>query len=155
MDTTPTPPTPPTPPAPEYKSAQYEFSEESNRTVAALADSMRVVATLMQLLGLAFVIFFVMQLLHTLKNRENFFPAIGLGASMLLCLAFGFWTAGAAASFRKIVETKNEDIWHLMRALRGLHHMYATLKAIIYCGIVLAIVGVVLAVMNYFRAGVE
>lgn len=147
--------TPPTPPAPEFRSAQYEFTEEHNRTLSRLADSMRVVATLMQLLGLAFVVFFVVQLMHTLKNRDNFFPAIGLGASMLLCLAFGFWTSGAAASFRKIVETKNEDVWHLMRALRSLHHMYATLQAIIYSGLVLAVVGVALAVLNYFKAGAE
>ncbi len=147
--------TPPTPPAPEYKSAQYEFTEEHNRTVAKLADAMRTVATLMQLLGLVFVIFFAMQLLHTLKNRDNFFPAIGLGAAMLLCLAFGFWTSGAAASFRKIVETKNEDVWHLMRALKTLHNMYSTLQAIIYSGIVLAVVGLALAVLNYFRAGAE
>lgn len=147
MDPTPTPPTPPV----EYKSAQYEFTEEQNRTVGALADSMRTVATLMQLLGLAFAIFFVLQLMHTLKNRENFFPAIGLGASMLLCLAFGFWTGGAAASFRKIVETKNEDVWHLLRALKSLHHMYSTVQAIIYSGLVLAVVGIGLAVMRYLQ----
>lgn len=147
-----TPETTPSSPA-EYKSAQYEFNEEHNRTIGALADSMRVVASLMQLLGLVFAIFFAFQLLHTLKNRENFFPAIGLGASMLLCLAFGFWTAGAAASFRKIVETKNEDVWHLMRAMKSLHHMYATMRAIVYVGIVMAIIGVAMAVVSYFKVG--
>lgn len=145
--------TPPEPtPAPaEYKSGQHEFSEEHNRTIAGLADSMRVVASLMQLLGLAFAIFFAFQLLHTLKNRDNFFPAIGLGASMLLCLAFGFWTSGAAASFRKIVETKNEDLWHLTKALKNLHNMYATMRAIVYCGLLLAVVGVAMAAISYFK----
>ena len=138
------------PPA-DYKSGQYEFTEEHNRVIGGLADSMRVVASLMQLLGLAFAIFFAFQLLHTLKNRDNFFPAIGLGASMLLCLSFGFWTSGAAASFRKIVETKNEDLWHLMKALKNLHNMYATMRAIVYCGLVLAIVGVAMAVVSYFN----
>ena len=145
--------TPPEPtPAPtEYKSGQYEFTEEHNRTIAGLADAMRVVASLMQLLGLAFAIFFAFQLLHTLKNRENFFPAIGLGASMLLCLSFGFWTSGAAASFRKIVETKNEDLWHLMKALKNLHSMYATMRAIVYIGLLMAVVGVTMAVISYFK----
>jgi hypothetical protein len=153
MDTQPPPAAAPQPV--EYKSNQYEFTEEHNRTIGGLADAMRVVASLMQLLGLVFAIFFAFQLLHTLKNRENFFPAIGLGASMLLCLAIGFWTGGAAASFRKIVETKNEDVWHLMGALRGLRNMYATMRAIIYCGLVLAVVGVALAVVNYFNKGGE
>jgi hypothetical protein len=135
-----------------YKSGQYEFTEEHNRVISGLADSMRVVASLMQLLGLAFAIFFALQLLHTVyRDRGNFFPAIGLGASMLLCLAFGFWTSGAAASFRKIVETKNEDLWHLMKALKNLHNMYATMRAIVYCGLVLAIVGVAMAVVSYFN----
>lgn len=150
MDPTPTPPTPPAPVP--YKSAQYEFTEEQNRTIGSLADSMRTVATLLQLLGLAFAIFFAVQLMHTRNNRENFFPAIGLGAAMLLCLAFGFWTSGAAASFRKIVETKNEDVWHLLRALKSLHHMYSTVQAIIYSSLVLAVVGIALAVMRYFQS---
>ena len=144
-------PAEPTPAPAEYKSGQYEFTEEHNRTIAGLADAMRVVASLMQLLGLAFAIFFAFQLLHTLKNRENFFPAIGLGASMLLCLSFGFWTSGAAASFRKIVETKNEDLWHLMKALKNLHSMYATMRAIVYIGLLMAVVGVTMAVISYFK----
>ena len=135
----------------EYKSGQYEFTEEHNRTIAGLADAMRIVASLKHLLGLAFAIFFAFQLLHTLKNRENFFPAIGLGASMLLCLSFGFWTSGAAASFRKIVETKNEDLWHLMKALKNLHSMYATMRAIVYVGLLMAVVGVTMAVISYFK----
>jgi hypothetical protein len=151
---TPNPPTPAPQPV-EYKSAQYEFTEEHNRTIASLADAMRIVATLMQLLGLAFTIFFVFQLLHTLRNRDHFFPAIGLGASMLLCLAFGFWTSGAAAAFRKIVETKNEDIWHLMGALKSLRYMYVTMRAIIYCGLLLSIVGIAMAVVSYFSTGKE
>lgn len=140
-----------TPEPVEFKSGQHEFSDEHNKVISALADSMRVVSSLMQLLGLAFAVLFAFQLLHTLKNRENFFPAIGLGASMLLCLSFGFWTSGAAASFRKITETKNEDLWHLMRALKNLHNMYATMRAIVYCGLVLAIVGLAMAVVSYFK----
>ncbi len=142
-----------TPQPAEFKSDQHEFSDEHNRIISGLADSMRVVATLMQLLGLAFAIFFAFQLLHTLRNRENFFPAIGLGASMLLCLSFGFWTSGAAASFRKIVETKNEDLWHLMKALKNLHSMYATMRAIVYMGLLMAVIGIAMAIVSYFKVG--
>ena len=52
----------------------------------------------------------------------------------------GFWTGGAATSFRKIVETKNEDIWHLMNALGSLHNMYGLLRTIILGSLVLAVV---------------
>ncbi len=47
-------PTPDLPPIKEYKSLQYEFTDEQNRQISGLADAMRVTAGLMQILGLAF-----------------------------------------------------------------------------------------------------
>ena len=43
-----------TDPQPEFKSAQYEFTEEHGRTIGGLADAMSTSATLLQLLGVAF-----------------------------------------------------------------------------------------------------
>jgi hypothetical protein len=68
----------------------------------------------------------------------------GLGAAALVCLCVGFWTGGAAASFRKIAETKNEDVWHLMNAVGALRGMYGLLQTIILGGLVLAAVGLAL-----------
>ena len=132
------------PPIKEYKSAQYEFSDEHNKQFSALADAMQVVGGLMQLLGLAFVVLCGMAVTSAVQVGGGYGPPIGLGAAALLCLCIGFWTGGAAGSFRKIAETKNEDVWHLMNALGKLHNMYALLRTIILGSLVLAVVAVTL-----------
>ena len=75
------------------------------------------------------------------------------GAAALLCLSIGFWTSGAARNFRRVVESKNEDVWHLMNALRRLHAMYSLIRTIILGTLVLAIVGLVLLVVNVTQRG--
>jgi hypothetical protein len=144
MSSAPTP-VPDLPPIKEYKSAQYEFSEEQNRQISALADAMKVSAGLLQLLGLAFVILCTLSITGAVQTSGGYGPPVGLGAAALLCLCIGFWTGGSANSFRKIVETKNEDIWHLMNAVGQLHNMYALLRTIILGSLVLAVVGLTLA----------
>lgn len=133
-------PAPDLPPIKEYKSQQYEFSDEHNRDISALADAMRVTSGLMLLVGLAFVVLATLAAAQVAKSGGNYGPAIGLGAAALLCLCVGFWTGGAATSFRKIVETKNEDIWHLMKALGSLRAMYGLLRTLIFGALVLAVI---------------
>jgi hypothetical protein len=145
MSSAPSPVVPDLPPIKEYKSAQYEFTEEQNRQISGLADAMKVTAGLMQLLGLAFVILTTLAVPGVVQTGGGYGPAIGLGAAALVCLCIGFWTGGAANSFRKIVETRNEDVWHLMNALGQLHNMYSLLRTIILVSLVLAVVGLVLA----------
>jgi hypothetical protein len=142
MATAPTPPAPDIPPIKEYKSAQYEFNDEQNREISALADSMRVVASLMQLLGLAFVVLCALTATGAIQVGAGYGPVIGLGSAALICLCIGFWTGSSSTSFRKIVETKNEDVWHLMNALGSLHNMYGLLRTIILGSLVLAVVAV-------------
>src|SRR5436190_14291520 len=92
------------PPMKEYKSAQYEFNDEQNREFSSLADAMRVTAGLMQLAGLAFVVLAAMTTVQAVnsgsQNLGAYGPAIGLGSAALLTLCVGFWTGGAATSFR-------------------------------------------------------
>lgn len=132
-------------PVPEFKSNQYEFTDEQNRSISQLADGMRTTATLVQLLGLAFVVLFGLTLYQALYHGANWGPAAGLGAGALLCLSIGFWTGGSAHSFRRIVETKNEDVWHLMNALDSLRNMYGLVRAVVLVSLVLIVVGVALA----------
>ena len=133
-----------TTPSPEFKSSQYEFTDEQNRTITQLADSMGTVAMLIKVLGLAFLVFFAVTLYHAIQVKGNYAPAAGLGAATLLCLAIGFWTGASAHSFRRVVVSKNEDIWHLMNALGSLHNMYGLLRTIILGSLVLAVVGLAL-----------
>jgi hypothetical protein len=132
----------------EYKSAQYEFNDEQNRQFSGLADAMQVVAGLTQLLGLAFVILCAMAVTTAVQNGGGYGPSIGLGSAALLTLCIGFWTGGAATSFRKIAETKNEDIWHLMNAVSQLHNMYGLLRTIILGSLVLSVVAAVLVALT-------
>lgn len=134
-------------PTPEFKSSQYEFNDEQNKTFNELATAMGTVSTLMKLLGLVFLIFLGLQIYHAVKvntGADAYAPAAGLGAGALLCLAIGFWTGSATHSFRRIVETKNEDIWHLMNAMESLKNMYGLLRSIILLSIVLVIAGAAL-----------
>ena len=135
-------PAPDLPPMKEFKSAQYEFNDEQNREFSALADAMRVTAGLMQLAGLAFVVLTALTVAHAINaNTGGYGPAVGLGAAALLCLCVGFWTGGAATSFRKVAETKNEDVWHLMNAVGSLRAMYGLMRTIILGSLVLAVIG--------------
>jgi hypothetical protein len=142
-----------TTPTPEFRSNQYEFTDEQNRTISQLADGMGTVATLTKLLGLAFLVFFGLTLYHAVQVKGDYAPAAGLGAGTLLCLAIGFWTGGSARSFRRVVESKNEDVWHLMNALESLRNMYGMLRGIILLSLVLIAVGLTLAGMAAMRTG--
>ena len=133
----------------EFKSSQYEFSDEHNKEFTALANAMGAVATLMKLLGLAFVVFFGLLIYHAIQTKSGYGPAAGVGSAMLLFLAIGFWTGSAAHSFRRIVETKNEDIWHLMNAVGSLKNMYGMLRAIILLSLVLVIIAVTLLAVTW------
>ena len=129
------------PPIKEYKSQQYEFGDEHGRQISALADAMRVTSGLMLLVGLAFAVLAALTAVQAVNAAASYGPAIGLGAAALLCLCVGFWTGGAATSFRKVVETKNEDVWHLMNALNSLRAMYGLLRALIFGALVLTMIG--------------
>lgn len=136
-------PAPDLPPMKEFKSAQYEFNDEQNREFSSLADAMKVTAGLMQLAGLAFVVLAALSAVSVAKAGTPvaaYGPAVGLGAAALLFLCVGFWTGGAASSFRKIAETKNEDVWHLMNAVGALRSMYGLMRTIIFGALVLVVV---------------
>jgi len=130
-----------TPPIPDSRSNQFEFNGEQNKTINELADGMGSVGLLMKLLGTAFLVLFGLTLYHAIQTQGNYAPAAGLGAGTLLCLSIGFWTGGSAHSFRRIVETKNEDVWHLMNALESLRNMYGLLRGIVLLSLVLLMVG--------------
>lgn len=133
-----------TPQPPEFKSGQYEFTDEQNRQFSALADAMVAFATLTKLMGLVFGVLLALHLAGNLKTSGHG-ATVGLGAATLLCLAFGFFTGSASGSFRKIVETKNSDVWHLMNAVGQLQNMFGFLRFLIMVTIVVAAVGAALA----------
>jgi hypothetical protein len=135
----------------DFRSQQHEFTDEQNRTISDLAASMSVVATLLQLLGLVFGLFAGLQAAAVQQLGYGIGPPIGLGVAALLFLALGFWTGSAARSFRRIVESRNEDLWHLMNALGKLHNMYSLLRTLILGSIVLVVVAAVIVAVNLIQ----
>lgn len=136
-------------PMPEFRSNQYEFTDEQNKSFSGLADAMASVGSLLKLLGLSFVVFFGLLIYHAVETKGGYGPVAGVGSAMVLILAMGFWTGSAAHSFRRIVETKNEDIWHLMNAVASLRNMYGMLKTLAMLGMVLVVVGVTLLAVTW------
>lgn len=128
-----------------FKSEQYEFNDEQNRTLSNLAESMGAFAQLMKILGLGFGILCGLQAVGAIETKGGYGALAGLGAATLLCLSFGFWTSSSAGSFRKIVETRNEDVWHLMNALGSLKNMYSLMRMMIIGSIVIIVVAVAVA----------
>ncbi len=136
----------------EYKTTQYEFNDEQNKEFSQLASAMSGVGSLLKILALAFVVFFGLIVYDVIQSKSgNYGPAAGVGAGMLFFLCMGFWTGSAAHSFRRIVETKNEDIWHLMNALGSLKNMYAMLKGIIMLSLVLVVIGATLIAVAWSK----
>lgn len=134
-------------PTPPFKSNQYEFTDEQNKAIAVLAGSMGTVATLGKVLGLAFLGLFGLTLYQAIQGQAHYGPAAGMGAGALFTLGIGFLSADAAHSFRRVVETKNEDVWHLMNALGSLNTMFGVLRAVVLICLALLVVG--LAVVGY------
>jgi protein-S-isoprenylcysteine O-methyltransferase Ste14 len=131
-----------------FKSAQHEFTDEHNRTFSGLSDAMRSFANLMKILGAVFAVLVVgaviLALMKQTPEKAHVGPwglVVGLLPFAVLCLAFGFWAGRSAGAFRKIAESKNEDVWNLMKALGSLKNMFALLRFLMLATIVLLIVG--------------
>ncbi len=155
MNPPPIPTSPPNiPPQVPFKSGQSEFSDEHNRTVSGLSDAMRTFSNLLKILGGVFAVLLLVAIGYAIWKQQP--PAGATEGKLhlgpwgqvlavlpfaLFFLTFGFWAGKAAASFRKIAETKNEDQWHLMNALGSLKNMFATLRFLMYTALVLLLVG--------------
>ena len=150
------PPQPPQVPGQvPFKSAQFEFTDEHNRTFSGLSDSMRAYANLMKILGGVFALLLIVAVIVALLTKGK--PPEGLtdgpmhtrpwgyvlmlAPFALLFLTFGLWAGGSAASFRKIVETKNEDMWNLLNALNSLSKMFALMRFLVIAALVLLVIG--------------
>jgi len=137
--------------APEPQSTGgYEFNDEQNRTFSALAESMGTVSTLLKLFGLVLCVALILIVYKVVSISAGYPSLIIIGVSALGSLAVGFWTSSSAASFRRITESKNRDVWHLMNALDKLHNMYALCRTLVQIGLVVAALAAALAAWEAF-----
>jgi hypothetical protein len=76
--------------------------------------------------------------------------AIGSGFTGLFYLLMGVWTRSAGASFKKIVDTRGDDIKHLMDGMGSLHQMYSLLYTLLVIVLLAGIVSLGLTLYKYF-----
>jgi uncharacterized membrane protein YbhN (UPF0104 family) len=140
-------------PPPMQTRTQVEFGPEEDRTFTALAKNMGTVAWLMNLVGFLFLVLCGLLVWRVVERKEGYAAALGVGTAAAAFLTIGVQTFWAGRSFRRIVETKGRDTWHLMNALETLRGMYGLLRLIIVASAVLVVLAVVLWLIDYYSAG--
>ena len=128
----------------------YEFNDEQSRIFSGLAESMRMVATLCKLLALVLLVALGLIFYKVVEISIGWPGLLIIGVVTLGVLAIGFWTSSAANSFRKIAESKNRDVWHLINAVQSLTSMYSLLRTLIQMCIVVAILAAAFAAYEVF-----
>ena len=76
--------------------------------------------------------------------------AIFAGATGLIFLLQGIWTRSSSASFQKIVDTRGNDIDHLMNAVGSLESMYRQIYLLLLAGLLGGLIAIGLTVYHYF-----
>lgn len=127
----------------------YEFSADQERTVARLANTLRMVAAPMVCLGLLVLIYLIMHAIWMFRHgqTENLhllaLPLFLLGVSVLF-LAIGASCRQAGLSFRQIISTTGSDIGHLMSALNVLDWVFGLVAAFVKALILLTFLAMIL-----------
>jgi hypothetical protein len=101
----------------------YEFSPEQNEVIASLASNMKIVGVISFFGGGLLVV------------AGSVLSAKGGGSALVqgaLALVVGGLTVHAAGAFRHIVDSRGDDIDHMMTALRALRTLYR-LQVIFLC----------------------
>jgi len=127
-----------------------EFNDEQNRTFSDLADSMSVVANLMKILAIVLLVACGLIIYKVVAVSAGWPAMVLLGVGTLGILTLGFWTGSAASSFRRITESKNRDVWHLMNALGKLNSMYSLMRTLVQLGLVVAALAAAFAAYEAF-----
>lgn len=137
--------------------AEYEFSEQQDQTIRRLANAMNWVAAPLLVAGVLYLLACIAYILISFQELHALAAAILAAFGAFFFLALARWTGMAAASFSQIVETKGQDISHLMSALESLRKKYTVLGflvklyiALIFAAVIVAAISVVIL---YFTEG--
>jgi hypothetical protein len=104
--------------------AEYEFTPQQHEVFAGLASAMSFV-------GICIIILAVLSFVSGFAGNPGGFIAGGI------YLLLGIWTMSAANSFRRIVDTKGQDITNLMAAIESLRSLYNLQRILILIGLVI------------------
>jgi hypothetical protein len=89
--------------------------------------------------------------LDKIPTDNNFLTGVAIftGMTGLIFLLQGVWMRSSAGSFQQIVETKGNDINHLMNALGSLQSMYGQVYLLLMLGLVIGVAAVGMTIYHY------
>jgi hypothetical protein len=109
------------------KYSNYEFNEEQNLVISALANRLLILGVILVVIGTPLIFFFI----------KGDWVALTVGA---LYVIMGLLSFNSYSEFKKIVTTQQQDITHLMDALKNLTNMYTLqLIAVVAAAIAFAV----------------
>jgi hypothetical protein len=114
---------------------QYEFNPSQNELISDLATKMRFVAYFSVAFGV----------LSAITGLIQFDVAVLIQGTIAIII--GIWTVKAASSFKKIVDTKGNDIELLMGALSELRKLYSLEYWLLIIGLVFIAIALVLTII--------
>lgn len=90
--------------------------------------------------------------LDQIPTDNNFLTGIAVftGVTGLIFFLQGIWTRSSAGSFQKIVDTRGDDVNHLMNAIGSLRAMYGQVYLLLVVALLGGLVAVGLTVYHYF-----
>ena len=90
--------------------------------------------------------------LDKIPTGNNFLTGVAIftGVTGLIFLLQGAWTRSSAASFQKIVDTKGNDVAHLMEAVSSLRAMYGQIYLLLAVALLGGLVALGLSLYKYF-----
>jgi len=135
----------------------YEFNDEQNRLIGHLGARMTTVGGIQLLLGLLLLALAAMLILawqngHTMGPAAipGWVPGAAVAIFAFLPLMIGGWVRSAGGSFKRVSESQNRDMWHLMNALGSLDSIFSLMSRLIWIIVFLALVLTVLAAAAAF-----
>jgi hypothetical protein len=90
--------------------------------------------------------------LNKIPTDNNFLTGVAVfcGVTGLIFLLQGVWARSSAASFRKIVDTRGNDITNLMNALGSLRAMYSMVYMLLVLALLAGLIALGLTLYHYF-----
>ena len=113
--------------------AEYEFNQEENEVLARLAFTMKwtgVMVLIYTVLSAVHVIIVYAQVRLLFASLPFMFKfmVFSLAAQLVVSVGYflvGIWTNRGGDAFRRVVDTKGNDLTHLMVALEQLRRVYS------------------------------
>jgi len=127
--------------------AGYEFTDAQNMTFNVLASRMKFLGVLNMVFAVCIGLFAILALFSSPLT------IVVSGPQVAMLVVLGLWMMNASSSFRMIVDTRGQDISHLMTAMEALRKLYNLQFWLTIAVLVVFVIGFILAIsMGVFAA---